>query len=244
MSAAHKIPAWTGPVTFVCLLLGFLIVSAISTQNKAQTAGTPSRYSFRSGSAEYKSVLDEKDQEIAKLRQENQDLLAARTDNSQKWQLLNQGYLEARTLAGLTEVEGPGVEITLQDSENHPGEDPGEIDAFNIHDDDVLKVVNECWQSGAEAIAVHNQRVIAGTGIRCEGPVIYVGRVPVSSPVVIRAIGDPETLYGALNMKGRWIDKIRTTDPKMAELKKLKTMRIPAYTGSTERRFLKPEDKG
>lgn len=240
MSVAHKIPAWIAPVTFVALLLGFLLVSAFSSQQRESADRLSSRYGIRASSGQMISVIDEKEEEIAKLRDENAKLLDAQNDRTKRFQLMDESLKEAKLVAGLSEVEGPGVEITLRDSDDAPEGELFDPAAYNIHDDDILKVLNECWLSGAEAVAVHNQRVIAGTSIRCEGPVIYVSRVPVSSPVVIRAIGDADTLYGALKMRGRWLDIIASVDPTMVEIKKVKSMTLPAYTGSTKKQFSKP----
>ncbi len=242
MSAPHKIPAWSAPVSFVAFLLGFLLVSAFSTQQKSsgRINTQPSRYGFRSTSSDLISVIDDKEKEIAKLREENAKLLAAQVEGTKQSDIVSQSLREAKLLAGLTEVVGPGVEITLKDSEHAPQGDPQVIEPYLIHDDDIIKVINECWLSGAEAIAINNQRIVAGTSIHCEGPVVYVGRVPVSSPVVIRAIGDLKTMYGALNMNGRYLSKIRLTDPSMVELKEVPKMTLPAFSGSTQKQFAKP----
>ena len=43
-----------------------------------------------------------------------------------------------------------------------------------IHDTDVLRVVNELWNAGAEAVTVNNRRVGPGTNYRCVGTTILV----------------------------------------------------------------------
>jgi uncharacterized protein YlxW (UPF0749 family) len=71
-----------------------------------------------------------------------------------------------------------------------------------------------------------------------------VDGIPVASPMIIRAIGDPGTLEGGLNLPNGVLFEIRQTDPDMVQIEQVKDMRIAAYGGSTDRRFAKvPEDK-
>jgi uncharacterized protein YlxW (UPF0749 family) len=64
-------------------------------------------------------------------------------------------------------VEGPGIELTLQDSKKRPSGDSPELlpELYTIHDYDLLRVVNELRQAGAEAISINGQRIVASTAI-------------------------------------------------------------------------------
>ena len=144
--------------------------------------------------------------------------------------------LLAVATAGLSEVEGPGIVITLKDSEAAAKQGLGGGDQI-IHDIDVLRVVNELWAAGAEAVSVNNRRAAYSTSYRCVGPVIHVDGVPIASPVTIRAIGDGPTLLGGLNMPLGVLAEIRTSDPSMVQAEVLKMMRLPAYQGATTRKY-------
>jgi uncharacterized protein YlxW (UPF0749 family) len=68
--------------------------------------------------------------------------------------------------------------------------------------------------------------------------------VPVASPIVIKALGDPDTLLGALRLRKGVIEEIQNIDPAMVEISEFTRARLPAYTGSTAFRISKvPEDK-
>jgi uncharacterized protein YlxW (UPF0749 family) len=235
-----KTPTWIVPVTMVALICGFLIVFA--AQSKGESVSGRSSDSFfgsRDAQPNYGLSLDEKDAEIAKLREDITKLQNGLADQSRQSNVLNESLQEAKLLAGLTRVEGPGIEIILRDSDRRT-DDPFIREQLVIHDIDVLRTVNELWASGAEAISVNNKRIAISTSFRCEGPVIYVGRTPISSPVVIRAVGDPDTLHGALTMQGRYLDEVRVNDPAMVEVRKMERMILPAYSGSTEFSYAKP----
>lgn len=102
---------------------------------------------------------------------------------------------EVRTAAGLAEMSGNGIVISLYDAPNGYG--AGDI----IHDSDVRDVVNELFAAGARGVTVGGQRLIATSPIRCVGPVIRVNQKEISAnPVVIEAIGEPDVLASGLDI--------------------------------------------
>ena len=75
--------------------------------------------------------------------------------------------------AALTNVKGPGVSVLIEDSLKpvQSGENPN---LYVIHDEDILRIVNELRAGRAEAIAINDQRLIGTSEIRCSGPTIAV----------------------------------------------------------------------
>lgn len=104
-------------------------------------------------------------------------------------------------LAGATEVEGAGIEIILDDSKinKKSNENPN---LYIIHDEDLLRVLNELRSAGAEAISINDQRIVAMSEVRCAGPTVSVNNVRSAAPYVIRAIGNPKTMTSALRLRG------------------------------------------
>jgi len=233
-----KLPQWTAPVSAIALVFGFLIAAAMRMPSDSTSN---SLYGMRPSTSTPQPIgagIDERDAEIKKLRDQITELQDAMANQSKQTAVLNSNLQEVKLFAGLTEVYGPGIEILLRDSKQKSG-DVDVINQFNIHDRDVLVVVNDLWMSGAEAISVNGHRLAKNSNFRCEGPVIYVGRVPIASPVKISAIGDPDTLYGAMSMQGRYLDNIKKTDPFMVEITKKEKVVLQGYTGSTESNFIK-----
>ena len=74
--------------------------------------------------------------------------------------------------AGLTDVEGPGVTIILEDS-SQANVTGNEAD-YLIHDNDLLSVINELRSAGAEAISLNGERILATSEVRCTGAVVTV----------------------------------------------------------------------
>jgi uncharacterized protein YlxW (UPF0749 family) len=194
-------------------------------------------------------TIDQMDQylkvseEVKSLRAENDKLQKALGDRNSSSKVLNEGIEQAKAFAGLTEMQGPGVKVTLLDSRRAPA-NPMEAGNAIIHDTDVLKVTNELFAAGAEAVDVNGHRVVTTSSFRCVGPVIHVDGVPVASPITIRAIGDPATLEGGLNLPLGVLAEIRTTDTAMVQIEQAKDMRIAAFDGSTARKYAKvPPEK-
>ncbi len=229
----------------IWLVVGVLLAVSLKAQFRIRTAELPSARlpDLARAYLQEKRSVQALEEEIRTLRQRITDLENALATGTQQAKVLNESLQQAKLLAGLVDVEGPGIELVLKDSEKKIP--PNEIDSlladfYIIHDYDLLRVVNELRQSGAEAISINGQRIISTTGIRCVGPVIFINDVKMASPFVIHAIGDPQTLMGALKTPGGVLSDFLKVDPKMVSLKPLDKVRIPAYTGPTQFRFAQP----
>jgi len=242
----HRSYYWQ--ITVLCFVLGVLGAAAWHTATQVSRAGDGPRregfvYNVDFASKKAAEKAADYEDEIKRLGKRNQELENKLATRNSATQLLNEDLTEKRVFAGLTEVAGPGIQVTLSDSMRHSTQ-PGDPLSLNnlIHDVDIAQVVNELKASGAEAIAVNGQRIISISTFRCVGPVIQVNGVPASPPYVIQAIGDPETLYGGVNLPVGVLDQIRRIDAMMVHVDRRKQIRLPAYAGSTRMRFVHPAD--
>jgi len=234
---------WVTPVTVMALVLGALLAISLKTQQTIRSASLPSNR-FSGLAAAYRDQQEQlkmANEEISKLRERTTQYENEMASASEKAKLLNDSLQEAKFLAGLTPVEGPGIEVILQDSKKRPpANSPIDIENYIIHDSDLQRVVNELHAAGAEAVAINGQRIIANTAIRCVEPTVQVNSIALSSPYVIQAIGDPETLASALNLPQGVLADIQALDPNMVKIVKKNKIQIPAYTGSLVFRYAKP----
>jgi uncharacterized protein YlxW (UPF0749 family) len=182
------------------------------------------------------------EEEINRLRGRITELENAIGKGRGEEKVLNDELQKTKILAGLTPVKGPGVVITLNDSDRQNGSllRTSELSRGIIHDIDLQAVVHELFASGAEAVSVNGQRVVGRTAIRCVGPTVQINAVPISIPFVVRAIGNPDTLYAGLNLQLGVLDQIRQYDQAMVKMEKLQEAELPAYTESTEVKYAKP----
>ncbi|HPU45408.1 MAG TPA: DUF881 domain-containing protein [Thermoclostridium sp.] len=98
--------------------------------------------------------------------------------------------------AGLTNVKGDGIVITMQDAQTAGDMN---IEDYIIHDADITGILNELRSNGAEAISINGERILGTSKLVCAGPTIFLNKSRYPPPYVIKAIGDPDTLYDAID---------------------------------------------
>ena len=117
--------------------------------------------------------------------------------------------------------------MTMDDSDKDMG---GDKNAYLVHAEDILKVVNELFVAGAEAVSVNEQRIVAQSGITCAGSVITVNGVRVAAPFEIKAIGDASVLQAALRFPGGVVDTLSPWGI-VIDIREEASVTVPAYTG-------------
>ena len=184
----------------------------------------------------YKERYDNKVEDLANaeanLEKERENATKNDTDLKQKEEEITEG----NKIIGLTEVTGPGVIVTLGDSKKDASSslDPSSL---LVHDTDVLSVINELKNAGAEAISINDQRIIPTTGIICGGNIIDINGEKVGAPFEIKAIGLPEQL-AALDRPNGYLDILRSWSIE-AKLEKSNNITIPKYTGTITYEYAK-----
>lgn len=241
-----KRSSWLWHVTLLSFVLGMLLAAALKTQQTIRFAGIPStRLPILA-----KSWADERERnrtleaEITDLRGQVSRYEKALGEGGSTSGLLSTELQNARFQAGLLPAEGEGVIVTLQDSKKRPPADasPELIDNYNIHDYDIRDFVNELLNSGAEAIAVNDQRIISNTSIRCAGTRILINNAPMSPPFVITAIGPAADMENGLRMRGGVVDMFRIMEDlsDMVRIEQSNHLVVPAFSGSTKFQYARP----
>jgi uncharacterized protein YlxW (UPF0749 family) len=244
----HK--PWLWQITLLATALGALLALSLKTQDRIRGEQLPGMRITQVAAAyadQRDTILSQKKQ-ISDLQTNLAKYQKTAASESGTTRLLSNDLQKANILAGLVAVTGPGVVVTLRDSKNPPPK-PADMAQdiyveefakyYIIHDADIQMVINELRASGAEAIAVNDQRVVSTTAVRCVGPVVMVNNTQTQgSPVRIAAIGDPETLSSALTMHNGVRDTF-VNDPSMFSMDKASSLTLPAYAGASPLRFAK-----
>ena len=224
----------------VCVLLGILLSVQLRSVKVNSAADATSAGRLETLQQLYNETVDSLETTKAQLEQVQAELQTYRdaaASGSSESEALRAEVDKLEMEAGLVEVVGPGVMVSLQDSSaaNVTGDEAD----YLIHDNDLLSVLNELRDAGAEAISLNGERITATTEIRCAGSVVIVNGRRYTSPFVFNAIGDPNTLYSALTMRngvvdvlGQWKIEVKVTPSEM--------LTVPAYNGVIDFQYAKP----
>lgn len=237
--------SWIVSVSLVLMAVGFMGALAFIGTGKASIKPGDSGISNISPETHSENTEETNKslrEEVAKLREEKSTLEKSLADGNTATKQINASLIEAKQFAGLTDLEGPGITVLLSDSKLGP-EELLSLEGGIIHDADVLKVVNELWNAGAEAVSVNDLRVGPRSDFRCVGSTILIDGQRISAPVEIKAIGNPKQLNGALNMPGGILDEIRDVDEAMVKIEIVEKHFIKAFTGPTTFKYGKIPEK-
>jgi len=225
-------------ISIVCMVLGFF--ATIQIKNVTKNAGQGSVSGMRAAElqAMYQKEIEKNDslyKEFVKAQRDLDQYIAAKQDINTTTKLLKEQLDNAEILAGMKDVSGQGVTVKLSDG-SKTSSNPGDEELYWIHDGDILLVINELRDAGAEAISINDQRLTSLSEIRCVGAVISINNVRIGEPFIIKAIGESKTLESALMFKGGIISEL-TTYGIECEVKTSESITIPAYKGAVNFKY-------
>jgi len=214
-------------LALVCVVLGVMVaVQFRTTQNIRSTIPFQRVEDLSQRLSQTEKERDVLQQQVKELSQSSRS-----EATSKEQELVKMG-------AGVVALQGQGILVSIDDSKraSKPGENPN---LYLIHDDDILKVINELWAAGAEAMSINEQRLIASSEIRCAGPTLSVNNTRYSPPYEIRAIGDPQTLENSLRMRGGVVETLQFWGIQVT-IRKQELVTVPAYKGTFRFEYATP----
>lgn len=188
-----------GVLFVVFLLFGMFVTMQFRTVLLAQQQNAAGESQVQSLTAELEQAKSEGIkllEKLQKLEKEKDEIMRQISNDGNPVinELLDKKY-ELHVINGLTDVRGSGVIITLNDAPARNEMDPEQL---IIHDMDIVKILNVLRAAGAQAIAINDERIITTSRHFCAGPTILINQNRYPVPYVIKAIGDPDELYNAV----------------------------------------------
>ena len=216
----------------MCLVLVYGICVQIKTINNTNSSYSTSSTvnELRDEVLRYKERYDNRAEELEKAEAELEKVRESTTGNNEELTQLEEQIKQGNKMLGLTEVTGEGVIVTLNDNTTTATSSVLDISTLVVHDTDVLSVINELKNAGAEAISINDQRLVTTTAISCDGNVISINGQKVGAPFEIKAIGLPEQL-SALERPGGYLSVLKEYGIE-AELEKSNNITVPKYNGA------------
>ncbi len=174
----------------------------------------------------YKTLYNELEKREEKLKEVR---LSAST--KKEADIINETEIQNNEkILGLTEISGPGYVIELNENREINTDEVLNISGYIVHEEDLLYIVNELFNAGADAVSINDQRIVSTTSIICDGNILRINGKMVGAPIVIKAIGYPERIDGALNRPGGYL-QIMANDGVKVSVKKSEKLTIPKYEG-------------
>lgn len=149
---------------------------------------------------------------------------------------LEEQLSELNRLLGYTDITGKGLIITLKDADADSDSNVSTTESV-IHDFDLIEVVNELFNAGAEAVSINGQRIISTTAITCNGNVVRINNKKITVPFVIKAIGEPNGLYDTMTRPGAYLKWMENDNIKI-KIDKEDELVVPKYSGARKYEFL------
>ena len=245
----HIMPRWVPWLTLMFMLIGLFLTQELRIRSAiSAAAANPKTEVLISLITNLESETAAQEERLALIRQETETIIQqSSSGESQLTELQNELALQ-QIRAGITALEGPGITIRLDD--NHaglaaaPNDDPNR---YVIHYENLLYIVNDLRNAGAEGISINGQRIVVSSEIRCVGNVIMVNTTRLAPPFEISAIGHPDDLEEAISSSATYQQLSLTGFPASYTITDINSNSIvlPAYTGSfsTKNLTVVPEEE-
>lgn len=236
-------PQWAVSIAAALAVIGFV--------GYAQWNGSPERVQFATSVqqvlAEQVTTLEAEQEglrvQLAAAEAQVLDFQTASTTSSSALAEVNRRLEAARLAVGLTPLRGPGVVIEISDSKRviPVGENPAN---YIVLVDDLRDIVVALWASGAEAIAINGERLVATSSIYGVGASVLVNTAFLSPPFRIEAIGS-EGLLDRFDanpaFKGRVAQRIEVFGLEYAS-QAADSLELAAFVGNTRFRWAVPTE--
>lgn len=229
-------------IGLMALLMGWVLSVQMSTTAGTDQGGLVPIVKLKQYEEQLKTLRAEKDDalsELAELESRMNEIEKAKSDEDVFIKNLVSDLEKYKMASGVLDVHGPGVIITIKD--------PPIIDEYQdnysvitLRYERLLSVVNKLKEAGAEAISINEQRIVGTTEISLAGTAVNINGMATAPPYTIKAIGNPETMYSALTIRGGIIETMKTQDNLSIDIVQKDDLTISRYTGVVTFKYSKP----
>ena len=222
-------------LSIISLVLGIMIVLSINT-NKAEQVDTENNTNELVDYIEnLETEITDLENEIQIARDQLESLQSSQAEDQTHISSMNNTLNKLNVDAHLTDMEGPGIIITLNDNvvgaEFAQKNNPASYVASNyiVHDKDLLYLIRSL-AAATEVCSVNDVRLTDSSSIRCAGTIILINSTRLAPPYEIKIIGDPDKLVDLLLKSGTYMSLVYRGMP--IQYGTRDSITIPAYTGT------------
>lgn len=224
-----KLQKWHVTIAIICLISGILLAWNLRAQEKNFNSKTSIRKEALADKIKKLNIENKKlENDISTLKSQINNLQQSDTQGQGQLKDFQNKLLKAKQLAGLTDLKGPGIKITLDDSSSKENKiDPNDL---LVHYNYIFSMINALKIANADAISFNGERFVTNSDIICGGTIILANRTPVGPPFTILALGDPVELERIVTKYSDYQEIKKKGLP--ITIDKKEEITIPAYKGS------------
>lgn len=150
---------------------------------------------------------------LADIREQLREYRVSGSQGESALQVGREDLRRITAFAGLAAVDGQGIVMTVE----------GDLDAIALND-----LINELRNAGAEAIAVDDVRITARS-VAIQGPLaLQVDGLEVGQRFILRAVGSPDGLLGAMERPGGIISQLKLFIRATIDIRQAGSVQLPA----------------
>lgn len=224
----------------ISIFLGLIIGIQVRTINRNNSVKTDEG-TLRSKelALKLKKLIEERDRQKEEIDKLNNRLYEYENSSKNTDDVTKSLYKEIDSLKGLaclTDVVGEGIILKISPPlamEDLTG------DVIRDNPEFLLKLISVLNSADAAAISINGHRYSTYSAIERAGNHLKINKVAIAMPYIVNAIGDPETIKSALEIKSGVIDTIKSLGlsvsiEKKSDVKVPKLEKIPKISFTTK----------
>lgn len=214
-------------IFFMCIILTCVMFMQFKTvkQTNLTDIKNMNEDELKSEILLWQNRYNEIDQKLRSRSQTIDEYESILQNSDETVKVLDKELNELEKLIGITDVEGDGVIITLEDSDDR------EVTAVTL-----LNLVNELKYAGGEAISINGIRIVNMTDIVDVNYIIQIEGQKLSSPYIVKCIGNQDFISSTLNSKDGYIQTYTDSGINL-KMELQNNIKIDKYNGNLQIKY-------
>lgn len=214
-------------VFFMCIVLTCVMFMQFKTawQTNLTDIENMNEDELKSEIILWQNRYNEIDQKLGNRNKTIDEYESILQNNDETSKVLDKELNELEELVGITDVEGDGIVITLEDNDDE------QVTATVL-----LNLVNELKYAGGEAISINGIRIVNMTDIVDVNYIVQIEGQKISSPYTVKCIGNQNLLFNTLNSKDGYVQTY-TDSGITVKIETQNDIKINKYNGGLDIRY-------
>lgn len=221
-----------------CVLLGFLAATVVRTRPVDPETRLSREYRLADLIERQQRSAGDLRRQVETLRAEVDSVRTAQAGGEAQAASRERQLSALGLAAGVVAVTGPGVRVTLDDSELDEAP-TGNLNDLVVHSQDVQAVVNALWKAGAEAVAINGQRLVSTSAVLCVGNTLLLNGSVHSPPYTVAAVAAQRDRFESDPLVRRLHDDANAFGLRFS-VTRVDDLEVPAYQGATTLSYARP----